>query len=332
MKSPALSIIVPVYKVEHYLKECIDSILNQSFKDFELILVDDGSPDKSGEICDSYIAKDYRIKVIHKSNGGVSSARNSGISQAKGVWITFIDADDLILPTFIAALYSPIAEGHDIELVQGGCQNYEAGKITGIEQQYDSLISNEPGLLFTKFRGLTISKLFKNSILNDTPALRFDEKMSIAEDMAFTLDYILRIKKFAFVDETGYLYRRDNHTSAVHIPRPANYEIELHSFQHLFSSTLCFIKKHNLKSEDSELRLRQRGEQLINLIKTIYSQYDTRRERLSRLSNDISAEQYKTINHIKGRDKLLFLPFRSSARSIYDFLFKIIFYLFAKKR
>ena len=93
---PKVSIIVPVYKAEQYLHRCIDSILSQSFTDWELILVDDGSPDKSGDICDEYSKKDPRIKVFHKSNGGVSSARNLGLDYAKGQWITFIDADDYI--------------------------------------------------------------------------------------------------------------------------------------------------------------------------------------------------------------------------------------------
>ena len=92
--NPEISIIVPVYNVEKYLKRCIDSILNQSFTDFELILVDDGSTDNSGEIIDEYAIKDERIKVIHKENGGLSSARNVGIEYSKGNYIAFVDSDD----------------------------------------------------------------------------------------------------------------------------------------------------------------------------------------------------------------------------------------------
>ena len=94
--NPEISIIVPVYNVEKYLKRCIDSILNQSFTDFELILVDDGSTDNSGEIIDEYAIKDERIKVIHKENGGLSSARNVGIEYSKGNYIAFVDSDDYI--------------------------------------------------------------------------------------------------------------------------------------------------------------------------------------------------------------------------------------------
>ena len=92
--SPEISVIVPVYNVEKYLSECIDSILAQTFRNFELILIDDGSKDKSGEICDGYALKESRIKVIHKENAGVSEARNSGLEMAIGEYITFNDSDD----------------------------------------------------------------------------------------------------------------------------------------------------------------------------------------------------------------------------------------------
>lgn len=98
---PKVSIIVPVYKAEKYLNRCIDSILAQTFTDWELLLIDDGSTDRSGDICDEYAKKDTRIRVFHKENGGVSSARNLGLDSAQGEWVTFIDADDYILPDFL---------------------------------------------------------------------------------------------------------------------------------------------------------------------------------------------------------------------------------------
>ena len=91
---PELSIIVPVYKVEPYLPKCIDSILAQTFSDFELILIDDGSPDRCGEICDEYAARDDRVVVIHRENRGVSAARNAGLDAARGEYIGFVDSDD----------------------------------------------------------------------------------------------------------------------------------------------------------------------------------------------------------------------------------------------
>ena len=96
MDNPKISVIVPVYNVERYLRRCIDSILAQTFTDFELLLIDDGSKDSSGEICDEYAAKDSRIIVFHKENGGVSSARNVGLDNVRGEWVAFVDADDKI--------------------------------------------------------------------------------------------------------------------------------------------------------------------------------------------------------------------------------------------
>ena len=98
---PLITVIVPVYKVETYLPTCIESIINQTYKNLEIILVDDGSPDKCGTICDEYALRDSRIRVLHKENGGLSSARNSGMKVMKGEFITFIDSDDWVEKSFI---------------------------------------------------------------------------------------------------------------------------------------------------------------------------------------------------------------------------------------
>lgn len=104
-KEKLISIIIPVYKVEQYLNECIESVLNQSYKNLEIILIDDGSPDNCGKICDEYAKIDKRIKVVHKENGGLSSARNTGLDIANGEYISFIDSDDYVSKKFIKVLY-----------------------------------------------------------------------------------------------------------------------------------------------------------------------------------------------------------------------------------
>ena len=111
---PKISVIVPIYKVEKYLPECIDSILKQSFQDFELILVDDGSPDSSGAICNEYAQKDNRIRVVHQENGGVTSARKSGVKAATGEWICVVDGDDTIPEYSIQTLYEVARKDTDI--------------------------------------------------------------------------------------------------------------------------------------------------------------------------------------------------------------------------
>ena len=107
---PTISIIVPIYKVESLLSKCVDSLLSQTFGDLEIILVDDGSPDNCGKICDEYAQKDPRIFVIHKENGGLSSARNAGLDVCKGEYIMFVDSDDYVEPVFCEVALKTIQE------------------------------------------------------------------------------------------------------------------------------------------------------------------------------------------------------------------------------
>lgn len=116
-KTPELSIIVPIYKVEKYLKECIQSILQQTFTDFELILVDDGSPDACPQMCDAIAEQDSRVRVIHQKNGGLSAARNTGIEAARGNWLGFVDSDDFVAPDFYEKLYhAAVSAGADCSI------------------------------------------------------------------------------------------------------------------------------------------------------------------------------------------------------------------------
>lgn len=291
MNKPIISIIVPIYNVEQFLHCCIDSILAQTFTDWELLLIDDGSPDRSGDICDEYAKKDTRIRVFHKENGGVSSARNLGLDNAQGEWVTFIDADDYILPDFIKGLYKPIEDGECVDFVHGGCCNVKNGEIVSVNQSYDNYIGDNPGYVFRMFRGLTVSKLFSLENVNhsvDGRPLRFDEKMKIAEDMAFTMDYLFSVKRYAFVEETGYCYRVDNMSSATKAKRNVKYEIELHSFRHLYKSTISYINRYNIGIEDCRLRLQQRGNQMAETIFSLYYSNYRKKDRLLHLHYDFS--------------------------------------------
>ena len=109
-----ISVIVPVYNTELYLHRCIDSILSQTFTDFELLLINDGSTDRSGEICDEYAGKDKRVRVFHKENGGVSSARNIGLDEARGEWIAFVDSDDWVSPKLLEILHGEAEKGKHV--------------------------------------------------------------------------------------------------------------------------------------------------------------------------------------------------------------------------
>lgn len=145
-KSPLISIVVPVYKVEPYLHECVDSILGQTYGNFELILVDDGSPDRCGAICDTYAEKDSRVKVIHKENGGLSDARNAGIDVARGEYITFVDSDDYLHASYLKDMLSAALKYH-ASIVQ--CNfTHEAGALgtENASQQKTTLFSKEEAL------------------------------------------------------------------------------------------------------------------------------------------------------------------------------------------
>ncbi len=296
-----LSIIVPVYNVEEYLRDCLNSILCQTFSDFELLLVDDGTPDSSGAICDEYTFYDSRIRVFHKQNGGVSSARNHGLDNAQGEWVTFIDADDIISPTFIEGLMKPTKVCRDLDLIHGGCTNWKGGAPAGINQKYDDYIGTDPAYVFENFRGLTVSKLFRLEKINhwvDGQPLRFDEKMKIAEDMAFTLDYLLTVKKYVFVTERGYYYRVDNMRSATKSQRVAPYEEELCVYRHISRSSLSYMKKFKLIFDDRKYRLSQLGEHLQNTILSLYRNNYSRKHRINYVTKDFNTDDLKLLHFV----------------------------------
>ena len=123
---PTISVVIPVYKVEAYLRNCVDSVLAQSFTDFELILVDDGSPDNCGAICDEYAALDPRVRVIHQENGGLSAARNNGVKHSQGPYVTFVDSDDMLHPQTLELLYSGMRKtGAEITIVSSAREQNE---------------------------------------------------------------------------------------------------------------------------------------------------------------------------------------------------------------
>ncbi len=211
-----ISIIVPVYNVEKFIGECIESILNQDHKDFELILVDDGSKDGSLAICQEYGKKDTRIKVFNKENGGVSSARNFGIEKASGKYLTFIDSDDFVSSNYCSLLLSRSKD--EIGMVVLGLQKvYENGSVNTIshripagEYSYDEMIDKiiDDGTLsgFTIHSSCAI--LFKRNIIINNQ-LRFKQDIKYNEDGLFNAEYFLRAKQNVFIDyqETVYSYR-----------------------------------------------------------------------------------------------------------------------------
>ena len=206
-----ISIVVPVYNVEKYLQRCIDSILAQTFPDFELILVDDGSTDNSGKICDEYAKKDQRIVVVHQENRGQSLSRNLGISLAKGDYITFIDSDDFILPHFLEYLYKECTNAGADMSICGFSRYLDKDDISSVIERMDYKSESyektkmEEYLVSSKITNTVWGKLYKKSIVCD---FKFPNR-KYCEDVFSTYMLIHASKRIVFFDYNGYVYRNN---------------------------------------------------------------------------------------------------------------------------
>lgn len=207
---PRISVIVPVYKVEDCLAFCVDSILAQSFTDFELILVDDGSPDSCGAICDAYAEKDSRVRVIHKPNGGLSDARNAGMDIMRGEYVTFIDSDDAVTVDYLQVLYDAVQKnGADIAVCR--FEEFEDGTIptlSRINADYaeDVLLTGKDACMDVYAGNLPINacaKLIRTERIGED---RFPVGR-LHEDQAFIPPVLYRAETVADIRENLYLYR-----------------------------------------------------------------------------------------------------------------------------
>lgn len=282
MTIPKISVIVPVYKVEKYLHRCIDSILSQSFTDFELILVDDGSPDNCGKICDEYAQKDSRVRVFHKSNGGVSSARNLGLDNAIGEWVTFIDSDDYIEQGYISELMF-YQEHNDVEFV--AICNYIKKHTDSI---HISLKKEEFDLLFSKYELNRIcspwGKLFNYNLIKHID-LKFDDRIHLGEDVIFVLTYLLNVNKLELIYSNKYFYeyREKSLTKTF-----GSYEVESHE-SNIFNPLITQI----IEQLDNQVHLSQTSIDALctwqlgfteRVIKSIHK-LPYRKDRLNKLTN-----------------------------------------------
>lgn len=222
--TPKISVIIPVYNAEKYLKECLDSVLNQSFKDFEVLIINDGSKDNSRAICDEYAAKDTRIKVFHKENGGVSSARNLGIDNALGEWICFVDSDDYVEKEYVSSLLADASD--EISLVVHGLIKFGSGTDKELNLGNDIVSANNHQILFQIKRiqnfGYPFSKLFKREIIVAHQIL-FPEDYSIAEDLSFLLQYIAKAEIIKFETKHHYCYRQVEGSQSNRLRKPEMY-------------------------------------------------------------------------------------------------------------
>lgn len=230
---PTISVVIPVYKAEADLPRCINSILSQSYSDFELILIDDGSPDNSGTICDQYAEKDHRIHVIHKKNAGVSAARNDGIAASTGKYITFIDSDDYIDADFFQAALDE-AMHHDADLYVSGIHmdTYQDGvlsdtltyqikqhRVLSVKELLEAARSEYPIICICG----PWCKLYKRDLIGKHNIL-FNTNMCYSEDTDFNLSYLDHAETVVFSDRSFYHYCRSNNESLFSRFHPETYE------------------------------------------------------------------------------------------------------------
>ena len=202
-----ISVIVPVYKVEPYLRKCVDSVLGQTFKDFELILVDDGSPDNCGKICDEYAAADDRVKVIHQVNGGLSAARNAGIdwvmAYSKSEYITFIDSDDWVADTYLERLYEGVGLGAEISVV-GMARAFDENTIVQMrpDRRWKVLPAEDYWLIPDESKEGAVAKLFRKDLFND---VRFPVG-KVSEEVFTTHKVVFAARNIAVRGGAYYMY------------------------------------------------------------------------------------------------------------------------------
>jgi glycosyltransferase involved in cell wall biosynthesis len=207
IRLPKLSIVVPVYMVEPYLKKCVQSLLNQTFTDIEIILVDDGSPDKCGDICDEFARSDQRVRVIHKANGGLSSARNVGVGVAKGEYIGFVDSDDWVAKEMYEKLINA-AEKADADIACCGIYHVKRGQTSVYYAfEHDQIFEHDEAVkkvLLNHFKSFAWNKIYKKKLFE---GLRYPVGW-YHEDLALTYLLYERAKRMVGIKDACYYYLR----------------------------------------------------------------------------------------------------------------------------
>ena len=243
-----VSVIIPVYNTEAFLDRCIESIVNQVYKNLEIILVDDGSSDRSGVLCDNWANKDSRIRVIHKPNGGVSSARNIGIEKAQGELIQFIDSDDYVNDDYIGNMVD-IFEKHDVDMVITGFKIINDRK-KDIEKRllgnYAFNLSPENrdiflNLLVNGFMTYVVTKMYKKESIK----YQFNESTPLGEDIIFNLKNARDMSSIGICTGSGYVYEF-NETSATHKKRDNMFDIQKKSIDEIANFLDLKFNTHNI--------------------------------------------------------------------------------------
>lgn len=224
MTQPTFSIIVPVYNAEKYLKDCLDSIKNQTYDNFEVLLIDDGAVDSSGDICDSYSASDSRFKTFHLQNGGVSKARNYGLNQACGLYVTFIDSDDIIEPDSLETYLTAFKTDSQIDAVKSGYFNNVSGSgIEVVSTDHDHTLSDKSDLFrlleHSRYYSFVWNLCIRKDVIRN---VRFNETINWLEDHIFSYECYFNCHKFKIISKPLYHYftRESEASSLSYIKNP----------------------------------------------------------------------------------------------------------------
>ena len=263
-----VSIIVPVYNTAVYLPACIDSILAQSYTDFELILVDDGSTDDSLQVCETYAARDARIRALHQQNAGVSAARNLGVEQAQGDWLCYVDSDDVVLPAYLQDMLA-VADSEDC-LVMGNISDPRMKRLITADAVFEgeAMVHH---ILTHDILNLSgpVAKLYNRATLLRY-GIRFPQDIHYGEDMLYFLQYLNHVSRVAFRQSEQYLVTmREGSLSRGYYP----FESEYACFEACLSELTTFVGRLSLsETEKTSLVWRNRTAQFfLHSVKSVYA-------------------------------------------------------------
>lgn len=229
-ENPKISVVIPIYNVENFVEKCIKSVLNQTYNNLEIILVDDGSTDGSGKICDYFLEKDERVRVIHKKNAGVSAARNDGINISTGKYICFVDGDDFVQEDYVEYLFKLIKiNDSDISLSTEWFTNYDLNQTDNKDiKSYTGERATEAILCYEIPIGVN-NKMFLRSFLGKN--IRFSEDLCIGEGFNFNTSAFQRTNKIVVGNRRCYFYRKDNENSVTTKFNKKKWEIGLYALE-----------------------------------------------------------------------------------------------------
>lgn len=324
-KMPEISIIVPVYNSEKYLDDCIRSIIGQSYADWELLLIDDGSSDCSGKICDGYALQDSRIKVFHKENGGVSSSRNFGLANARGNWVTFIDSDDWVETDYLSNMAAYVDSG--AEIVMSYPKTYTEKGLEFPPEHYGGLIVSENFSLLFSECGMgkytySVCKLYSLPWLREKH-LCFPESISMGEDHIFLYEAILDAEKVYVSPHSSYCYRYVASGLSKQLQPPCS---EYYAYQRLYELINQIILKYSINDE----KVLQQFDVIIvryinRVLSALYTYPLSRQKRLQILhSLDFTKINYKEYGFSGSVKHILYSRY---CIVIYDFLKNLLYRL-----